>query len=224
MHYSDIKRKYTFNEEDDWGCYDEKGCYHRGSFSKKGYCMHSFNCKDGKQHSLFEHRIKWEYFNGNIPDNLEIDHIIPIKNGGTNKLSNLRLVTHQENMRNQLSIKNISKGLKGKYVGEKKWWLYGKQHSEETKKKMSEWRKMNQFGERNPMFGKHLTEEHKNAIKMKNQRAVKRVLENGEIIKYVSAYEAAKKTSLSQSSICYACRGCYGSTGHIYKNNEWYYV
>jgi len=42
------------------------------------------------------HRLIWEAFNGKIPTNLELDHIDGDKHN--NKLSNLRLVTHSENM------------------------------------------------------------------------------------------------------------------------------
>ena len=42
------------------------------------------------------HRLVWETFNGKIPTNLELDHIDGNKHN--NKLSNLRLVTHSENM------------------------------------------------------------------------------------------------------------------------------
>ena len=40
---------------------------------------------------------------------MEIDHIIPINNGGTNKLSNLRLATREENNNNPNTRKNNSK-------------------------------------------------------------------------------------------------------------------
>lgn len=129
--------KYTFNAEDDWGCYNEDGKYLKGSFDKDGYNRHNLRCTDGKKHTLREHNMKWEYFNGKIPDDKVIDHIIPIRNGGTNKLSNLRLVTLVENQNNPLTRKNKSKALKGKYTGEKHW-MTNKHHSEETKKKMSE--------------------------------------------------------------------------------------
>lgn len=52
------------------------------------------------------HRVVWIAFNGKIPDGYEIDHIIPVKNGGTDELSNLRLATHKENCNNILSIEN----------------------------------------------------------------------------------------------------------------------
>ena len=38
----------------------------------------------------------------------------------------------------------------------------------ESRKKISEWRKNNQFGENNPIYGKSLTEEHKRAISLAN--------------------------------------------------------
>lgn len=186
--------KYTFKADDKRGMYNEKGKLLLGHKNEKGYITHEVLCEDGKRHQVLEHRLKYIFFNGEISPEEQIDHIIPIKNGGTNELSNLRKTTAKGNQNNPFSRRN---------------------HSVAASKRV---------GELNPMFGKHLTEEHKNSIMSKIQKAVKRVLENGEIIKYVSAYDASKKTGLSQSSICYACRGCYGSTGHIYKNNEWYYV
>lgn len=118
--------RYSFIAEEDWGDYDN-GEYRNGYFDKNGYCLHSYLCNDGKFHTILEHIAKWEYFNGEIPEDLQIDHIIPIKNGGTNKLSNLRCVTHKENMNNEITLtktkenaqdinrnKKISSALKGK--------------------------------------------------------------------------------------------------------------
>lgn len=50
------------------------------------------SCKNG-----LLHRIIWETFNGEIPRGMEIDHIDCNKQN--NALSNLRLVTHSENMK-----------------------------------------------------------------------------------------------------------------------------
>lgn len=138
MHRGKFKtlNKYTFKAEDDWGCYKENGKYLKGSFDKDGYNRHNLMCTDGNKHTLREHNMKWEFFYGEIPDDMVIDHIIPISNGGTNKLSNLRLVTRQQNANNELTRKNISKALKGKYKGENHW-MTGKHHSLETRAKMS---------------------------------------------------------------------------------------
>ena len=40
---------------------------------------------------------------------LEVDHIVPLLNGGKMELSNLRWVTKQENMKNELTLKNLEK-------------------------------------------------------------------------------------------------------------------
>ena len=105
-YYADYSR-YSFIAEEDWGDYD-KGKYRKPWFNELGYSIKNYLCSDGKWHAIAEHVAKWEYFNGEIPDGLQIDHIIPIKNGGTNKLSNLRIVTHKENSNNELSRKNQS--------------------------------------------------------------------------------------------------------------------
>ena len=213
---------YTFIREDDWGCYNEKGMFLKGTFDKDGYCKHNkVLCDDGKHHNLMEHNMKWIFFNGEIPEGKVIDHIIPVSNGGTNKLSNLRLVTPKENSNNQKTLENLSKALKGKYTGEKHW-CTGKHLSEETKKKISEWRKTNQFGENNPMYGKKLSEKRRNEISKFNSKPVIRILENGEIEYYESAKIAAYKYNLNNSSISMACKGKY-SNSHRYKNSEWYY-
>ena len=218
--------KYAFKAEDDWGCYNEKGEYLKGSFDKDGYSRHGLKCTDGKTHSLREHNMKWEYFNGEIPEGMVIDHIIPIRNGGTNKLSNLRLVTPKENANNPLTKKNISKALKGKYTGDKHW-MTNKHHSEETKKKMSEAAKGKYVGEKNPMFGKKHNEKQREAFNVFIYKVCKRVLEiklDGTEIIYNSATEAARKNNFDCSSICKASKGCYSRFGHNYKGSNWYYL
>ena len=61
-----------------------------------------FNATDqalGKRVTVKAHRFVWEYFNGPIPDGLQIDHINRDKTD--NRLVNLRAVTHLENMMNR---------------------------------------------------------------------------------------------------------------------------
>lgn len=42
-------------------------------------------------------------------ESLEVDHIIPLSNNGKMELSNLRWVTKQENMKNEMTLKNLEK-------------------------------------------------------------------------------------------------------------------
>ena len=130
--YTLIDGKYTFKADDDWGDYYE-GNYRKGTVHNKGYRCHWYNCTDGNRHKLYEHVVKWEFFNGKIPNGYEIDHIIPVSNGGTNKLDNLRCVTRKENLNNPNSFSNKSISHKGK-----KPWNKGKPWSDVTKKKIAD--------------------------------------------------------------------------------------
>ena len=102
--------------------------------------------------------------------------------------------------------------------------MYGFHHSEETRKKISEWMSKNQFGDKNPFYGKHWNENQKEA----NKKTWKKVLEkrkDGSEAIYDSAAEAGRQNGLSSSSIAYACRGLYGTKqpSNFYKGSEWYY-
>ena len=98
-------------------------------------------------------------------------------------------------------------------------------HSEESKKKVSEAR----TGEKNPMYGKHPSEESKNkmsASKFGNHYApTKSVLQyskDGKLIaEYPSAREAERTTGCSNSGICNCCKGKRKSVGgYIWKYKE----
>lgn len=83
--------------------YDKWGKKLKGYKRSSGYKYHSINYK-GK----LEHRIVWEAFFGEIPDNMEIDHINTKRDD--NRLDNLRLVTHQQNCNNPSTLTNYSRG------------------------------------------------------------------------------------------------------------------
>lgn len=123
--------RYSFKAEDDWGDYDN-GKPREGYFDKEGYCCHSYLCNDGKFHTFFEHIAKWEYFNGRIPEGLKVDHKIPVKKGGTNNISNLRIGTQKFNMNNEYTIETMQKCHKdterNKKISDK---LKGKKKTEE---------------------------------------------------------------------------------------------
>ena len=89
--------------------------------------------KDGYRKTLKVHRLVWEAFNGEIKEGLEVDHINAVRTD--NRLENLRLVTHKDNLNNPLTVANKIKSLRGKFKGELNP-MYGKKHSEETKMKM----------------------------------------------------------------------------------------
>lgn len=59
-------------------------------------------CKDGINYKRRVHRVVWEAFNGPIPDRLEVNH----KNldRQDNRLENLELLTHRENVQHAFSI------------------------------------------------------------------------------------------------------------------------
>lgn len=61
--------------------------------------------KDGKNTMKSIHRLVAETFIPNNENKPEIDHIIPIKEGGTDEVTNLRWVTSKENANNEITIK-----------------------------------------------------------------------------------------------------------------------
>jgi hypothetical protein len=78
-------------------------------------------CKNGKYVKLAVHRAMWEAFIGPIPEGLEINH----KNldRADNRLANLELVTHRENIQHAIDayksqgLLRAVKGTKGFVVG-----------------------------------------------------------------------------------------------------------
>lgn len=88
------------------------------AFARKNY-KRALVCIDNKQYKA--HRVVWELNHGPIPKGMEIDH--EDGNPLNNKLSNLRLSTHRQNIQNQgLSASNTS-GVTGVswFVSRSKW-------------------------------------------------------------------------------------------------------
>lgn len=124
-----------------------------------GYIQNNYKLKDGSSYRIYRHRVIWTYFNGEIPKELEIDHINTIKTDCS--LNNLRLVSRKDNLNNPLSLVNMSNAQKGKH------------HTEETKNKMSEQRQ----GENHPMYGRHQTEKsnQQNKLNQPNRKPVAQI-------------------------------------------------
>ena len=87
----------------------------------KGYWIASL-CKNGKYTKRSMHRMVWEAFNGPIENRLEINH--KDLNRGNNKLDNLEVVTHQQNIQHAIDAYK-AKGLL-RAVKETKGFIAGK--------------------------------------------------------------------------------------------------
>ena len=134
--------------------------------------------KNGKQKVFYIHRLVAVTFIPNPENKPCIDHINTIRT--ENCIWNLRWVTYEENNNNSLTKKKMSENHR-EQDGENNP-MYGKHHSDETKRKISEnniWndkerceearKKLsenhaNVKGESHPMYGKHHTEETKRKI------------------------------------------------------------
>ncbi|WPK42223.1 hypothetical protein [Escherichia phage vB-EcoS-XT34] len=77
-----------------------------GTVMKDGYMRFRFN---DKAYSCS--RVTWEYFNGEIPIGMEIDHINHIRDD--NRIENLRLVSRSDNQKNLSISKNNKSGVTG---------------------------------------------------------------------------------------------------------------
>lgn len=171
--------RYTFKAEDDWGDYDY-GKPRNGYKDKHGYAVHSYLCDDGSFHTILEHIVKWEYFNGDIPEGMEIDHIIPVKDGGTNHLGNLRVVTHKENMNNETTLVKMRI----------------KFRDEERNDKIS-----------NKLKGKKKTERHRQNSAMGHWKKVYQYTKEKELVKIWDSAKQADENGYYYKNVLRCCRG-----------------
>ena len=78
-------------------------------------------------------RLVAEAFIPNPENKPQVDHIIPVSNGGLDNVENLRWVTNKENNNNETTLKNKSKMMIGKMAGEKHP-FFNKKRPEHSKK------------------------------------------------------------------------------------------
>jgi hypothetical protein len=176
--------------------------------NSKGYpCALLF--KDGVGRNVKIHQIVVNTFIGKIPKGYEIDHINTIRND--NRVENLRIVTHKENMNNPNTIKKM----RGK-VGELNP-NFGRKASFETKEKIRAFL----LSDRNPRRGSHLSETHKQRIadanrgkacseetKNKLSKPIVQYDLDGNFIKeWGSATIVQNELGFNKSNICNCCTG-----------------
>lgn len=66
-----------------------------GSKYNNGYYEVKLKLKDGSRVPFLWHRVVWYYFNGEIPENMQVNHIDEDKSN--NAISNLNLMTPKDN-------------------------------------------------------------------------------------------------------------------------------
>ena len=113
-----LSEKYDLYIDDDliiyfWNKHKDKLMQRTRYKTNIGYQL--VNTKIG---SKYVHRIIYETFNGEIPDGYEIDHINAVRDD--NRLENLRIVTHKDNLNNPLTKQLQRKVHKGKCNVKKK--------------------------------------------------------------------------------------------------------
>jgi len=86
--------------------------YLKGGDDGYGYLRVTLKCTDGLQHSFMYHKVIWEHFNGEVPNNYEINHKDEDKHNF--KLSNLELLSHKDNINYGNRNKKVSEKMKGK--------------------------------------------------------------------------------------------------------------
>lgn len=170
-----------------------------GSINKKGYVYVSKPPKGYKHRCL--HQYIWMCVNGDILEGYDIHH--KDHNKLNNSIYNLELVEHNEHTLNHNKEKKII------FIGENNP-FYGKHHTDETKRKISETHK----GENNHFYGKRHTEETKRKISEANKGTIsnkrKQVAQytlEGELVKIWNSVMECGRNGFNNGHITECCNG-----------------
>ena len=166
-----------------------KGCYDKDGYLK----VILYN---GKNKTYRVHRLVAQTFIPNPDNKPQVNHISGNKKD--NSIQNLEWVTSKENVNHawktglsKMTDERINK-MKESHKGSKNY-FYGKPHTEEAKRKMSENKKGKYTGENSPV-----------------SRKVK-CITTGEIFNSLS--EASKLYNINASNLCNCCKGIRKSAG-----------
>lgn len=143
-----------------------------------------------------------------------VDHIKPLRNGGTDTFENLHLIPKPDNNRNPYSRINYSDAFKNpsaetrKKISEAR---KGKKHTEEIKKKISESLKGKVSGKNNGFYNHHRTKEEIDkiikAVKEKLSIKVYQCTLDNNLIKIWDSASEADRNGYTQGSVSACCRG-----------------
>ena len=155
------------------------------------------------------HRVIWYYFNGDIPENMQVDHKNGIKTD--NRLENLRLLTPYDNTHNEITYKKFLEKVRSSEHREKlSRALKGQKMSEEKYEKC-----------KSTMFkkGHEVSDEIKNKISEANSIPVVQLTLDGEFVKeWISASKASEELGISsKGAISKCCLGGYFDK----RRNKW---
>lgn len=172
--------------------------------SRKGY-NHVCVSVNRRQTSALVHRLVANAFIPKIEGKEEIDHINTIKTD--NRVENLRWVNHKENCNNPIT--------KEKYknrVGELNT-FYGRKHSRDTRKRLSEIHKALSQSEES----KRAFIERMKPYRGSNKRKVNQLTIDGMFLReWESLQEVKNELGFQKSPICACCRG-YTKTSYGFK-------
>lgn len=163
----------------------------KGCKEKSGYIKVTLMDIYGNYKCYQWHRVIWYFFNGEIPEGLQVNHID--ENKENNALSNLNLLTAKENVnwgtRNERAAKTQSIRRKGKGLGKDNpnW---GNRWSDEQKKHLSDLRK-----------GQYLNEKS-----VKSKKVYQYTLE-GELVKVWPSTNECARNGFNQGQVAECCRG-----------------
>lgn len=158
-----------------------------GHKNKKGY---NVVCYKGRNINIY--RMVAELFLPNPENKPCVDHIIPVKNGGTDNVENLRWVTQKENCNNPLSLLNYSDAKKGSH------------HTNTTKHKISNSHKGKTFSD---ITKKKMSNAHKGksawnkglSCPSKRKKQIVQYSLNGDLIKVWDSITIAMKETHTKS-------------------------
>ena len=99
--FVELMRERGYKYDPDLGRFITKRGAEAGKQCKNGYRTLMVQ-ENGIQYTFCEHRCVWTWFNGDIPDGFEINHIDADR--ANNRIENLEMVTHSENIQHMIRI------------------------------------------------------------------------------------------------------------------------